>query len=107
MQNQMLRRILIRELHRLLHRRRLHYNRLRNGLTHDIETGKSTRLGIDFVFDGGEGGRWERDGDEDYLGVNAVFGLREEVGGNERGVAGVVGDDLCIHKGIRSEIQNR
>lgn len=51
---------------------------------------------VDFGFDGGEGGRGERDGDEDDLGVDAVFGLREEVGGDEGGVAGVVCDDLYV-----------
>ena len=47
-----------------------------------------------FVFDFRDVGGVEVDCDENDLGVDAVLGLGEEVGGDEDGVGGVVSDYL-------------
>ncbi len=43
-------------------------------------------MDVDLVLDLGEVGLGEIDGDEDDLGVGAVLGLGEEVGGDENRV---------------------
>lgn len=56
--------------------------------------GECLGLLINFGFDSSKVFRSEIDGEEDDLGVDVVFGLREEVGSDEDGVGSVIGDDL-------------
>jgi len=51
-------------------------------------------LDVDLVFYLGELGSRKVNGDEDYLRVGTVFGLGEEIGGDEDGVGALVGNDL-------------
>lgn len=90
----MLRRIRIAKLHRLVDAHTLDDEALRDALADDVDAGERKGLRCDFGFDGGEGGGGEGDGEEDDLGVDAVLGLCEEVGGDEGGDAGGVGDYL-------------
>ena len=55
-------------------------------MPHDIYARQCSSLLVHLVFDLSDGGVREVDGDEDDLGVDAVLGLREQVGGYEGGV---------------------
>ena len=85
-QNQVLRRIVVRECDRLLDGGGLDDQALGDGLPNNIDAREGSRLLVDLGLDGSDGGVGEGDGDEDDLGVDAVLGLREQVGGYEGGV---------------------
>lgn len=94
LQNQVLRCVLVAEANGLVHRRTLDDDGEGDRLSHDRYSSESEGLGANFGFDFGEDGGGHVDGEEDDLGVDTVLGLREEVGGDEGGVAVLVGDDL-------------
>lgn len=75
MQNQMLRSIIVAEIHRLFDRSRLDQDTLRDGLSHDIRPWKSPRLHIDLFLNFGDGFWGKVDREEDDLGVDAMFRL--------------------------------
>ena len=94
MQNQMLRSVIVAEIHRLFDRPGFYQDTLWDGLTYDIRPWKSPRLRVDLPFDFGDGFLGKVDREEDNLGVDAMFGLGEEIGGDECRVGGFVGDNL-------------
>ena len=94
MQNQMLRGIIVAEIHGLFDRLRLDQNTLRDGLAHDICPWKGPCLYVDLFLDFGDGLGGKVDREEDNLGVDAVFGLGEEIGSDERWVGGFIGNNL-------------
>jgi len=98
MQNQMLRSVIVAEIHSFLDGSRSNQDTLRDRLTHDICSWESPRLRVDLFFDFSNGLLGKVDGEEDDLGVNAVFGLGEEIGSDERWVSGLISDNLrpCV-----------
>jgi len=96
MQNQMLGSVIVAEIHRFFDRSRLYQDTLRYGLTHDIRSWESPCLCVDLPFNFGDGFGGEVDREEDNLGVDAVFGLGEEIGGDECWVCGFVGNNLDL-----------
>lgn len=94
LQNQVLRCVLVAEAHGLLHRCALDDDGEGDRLSHDRYSSESEGLRADFGLNLGEDGGGHVDGEEDDLGVDTVLGLREKVGGDEGGVAVLVGDDL-------------
>ena len=110
MQNQMFRGIIVAEIHSFFDRSRSNQDALRDGLAHDIRSWKNSRLRVHLFFDFGDGFRRKVDREEDDLGVDAVFGLGEEIGSDECWIGGFIGDNLdgCVNRdpferlGIRS-----
>lgn len=92
----MLGRVVVRETHGIRDVPRLYDDALWDALAHDRETRQSARLAVDLVFDLGDCRVWESHRDKHDLRVDAVFGLREQVCGDERGRAGFVSDDLGV-----------
>lgn len=94
MQNQVLRSILIAEFDSLFHILDLNGDTLLDSFPRNLDTGERSGLSVDFSFDSSEVLRGEIDGEEDDLGVDAVFRLGEKVGSDEDGVGSVVRNDL-------------
>jgi hypothetical protein len=96
----MLRGVIIAEVHSFFDRSRLNQDTLRDGLTHDICPWEGPRLRVDLFFDPRDSFGGEVDSEEDDLGVNAVFGLGEEIGSDECWVGGFVSDNLhtCVNQ---------
>ena len=90
----MFRSVIIAEIHRFFDRSRLYQDTLRDGLTHYIRPWECPCLCIDLSFNFRDGFGGEVDREEDNLGVDAVFGLGEEVCGNECWVGGFIGNNL-------------
>ena len=97
-QNQVLRRIVVRKCDRLLDGGGLDDQALGDGLPDDVDAREGARLLVDLGLDGGDGSVVEGDGDEDNLRVYAVLRLGEEVGGDEGGVACLVRNNLREHR---------
>lgn len=95
----MLRSVIVAEFHRFFDGSRLNQDALRDGLTHDVCPWESPCLCVNLFFDFGNGFGGKVDGEEDDLGVDAVFGLGEEIGRDERWVGGFIGDNLdtCVN----------
>ena len=89
--------VVIAEVHGLLDGSRLDQDALRDGLTHDIRSWESPRLRVDLFLNFGDDFWGEVDGEEDNLRIDAVFGLREEIGSDKCWVGGFVGDDLYAY----------
>jgi len=68
-------------------------------LAHDIYPLKSPGLCIDLFFDLGDGFLGKVDSKEDDLGIDAVFGLGEEISSDECWVGGFISNnlDMCIN----------
>lgn len=98
MQNQMLRGVIVAEIHSFFGGSRFNQDTLRDGLTHDICSWESPRLCVDLFFDSSDDFREKVDGKEDDLGVNTVFSLGEEIGSDECWVGSFISDNLhpCV-----------
>ena len=98
MQNQMFRSVIIAETHCFFNRSCLNQDALRDGLTHDVCSWKGPSLRVDLFFDLGDGFWGKVDSKEDDLGIDAVFGLGEEIGSDECWVGGFISNnlDVCI-----------
>ena len=96
MQNQMLGSVIVAEIHRFFDRSGFYQDTFRDRLTHDICSRKSPRLRVDLSFDLCDRFRGKIDREEDNLGVDAVFGLGEEIRGDESRVGGLVSDNLDL-----------
>lgn len=94
LKDEVLRSPLVAEVDGLLPRLDLDDDGFGDGLAGDVAAGKGVRLVLDGLLDCGKLGRRQVDANEDDLGVDAVLGLREEVGRNEVGVGLGVCDDL-------------
>lgn len=86
--------IVVRELESLLNTPGLQDEALAQALPQDLGTRKRLRLLLDRRVDRFDVRVGAVDRDEDGLRVEAVLLLAEQVGGDEDGVCGLVGDDL-------------
>lgn len=93
-QQQVLGRIVVRELERLLHTSGLQDEALAQALPQDLGPRKRLRLLLDRCVDRLDVQVVAVDRDEDGLRVEAVLLLAEQVGSDENGVGSLVGNDL-------------
>jgi hypothetical protein len=93
-QYQVLGRIIVGELERLLDGIRGHGQTLADGLSQDTYAGQGTCLGVDLVLDFFKEPRRKIDADEHDLRVNAMLRLREKVDCYKDCVCGFVCDYL-------------
>ena len=93
-EDQVLRRILVRELESLFNIPNSDDQTLLDRLSNDIHSGQGVSLLVDLLLDAFEKLVGQIDSDEDDLRVDPVFSLREQVGCHEYGVGRLVSDDL-------------
>lgn len=91
--------VIVAEIHCFFGRPGLNQDTLCNGLAHDICPWKSSRLRINLFLDFDNRFWGKVHCEEDDLGVNAMFGLREEIGSDECWIGGFIGNDLSVCEG--------